>query len=164
MPGTVLWPDALPTMLPMVKDGLHKALADVLMRRSRAHFAFGPFSSAIQPVAKPIPCRFRPALRPFGRLQAHSCLRSHPALPIDNNHDEQQIRTWSTGRTNWLFAGTLLAGQRAAAITSLIQSAKLNGHDPYAYLRDVLTRLPTHKACDIDQLLPHLWQPPAHTP
>ena len=84
-----------------------------------------------------------------------------PALPIDNNHDEQQIRTWATGRKNWLFAGTLLAGQRAAAITSLIQSAKLNGHDPYAYLKDVLTRLPTHKDRDIDQLLPHIWLPPA---
>jgi transposase len=82
-----------------------------------------------------------------------------PALPIDNNHDEQQIRTWATGRRNWLFAGTLLAGQRAAAITSLIQSAKLNGHDPYVYLKDVLTRLPTHKDRDIDQLLPHIWQP-----
>ena len=65
----------------------------------------------------------------------------------------------ATGRKNWLFAGTLMAGQRAAAITSLIQSAKLNGHDPYAYLKDVLTRLPTHKAKDIDQLLPHMWQP-----
>lgn len=82
-----------------------------------------------------------------------------PALPIDNNHDEQQIRPWATGRKNWLFAGTLLAGQRAAAITSLIQSAKLNGHDPYAYLKDVLTRLPTHKARDIDELLPHRWMP-----
>lgn len=67
-----------------------------------------------------------------------------PALPIDNNHDEQQMRIWATGRKNWLFAGTLLAGQRAAAITSLIQSPKLNGHDPYMYLKDVLTRLPTH--------------------
>ncbi|MDP9095813.1 MAG: IS66 family transposase [Pseudomonadota bacterium] len=83
-----------------------------------------------------------------------------PALPIDNNHDEQQIRPWATGRKNWLFAGTLLAGQRAAAITSLIQSAKLNGHDPYAYLKDVLTRLPTHLARDIDELLPHRWTPP----
>ena len=81
------------------------------------------------------------------------------ALPIDNNHDEQQIRPWATGRKNWLFAGTLLAGQRAAAIMSLIQSAKLNGHDPYAYLKDVLTRLPTHKARDIDELLPHRWTP-----
>ena len=82
-----------------------------------------------------------------------------PALPIDNNHDEQQIRPWATGRKNWLFAGTLMAGQRAAAIMSLIQSAKLNGHDPYAYLRDVLTRLPTHLARDIDALLPHRWTP-----
>ena len=54
------------------------------------------------------------------------------------------MRIWATGRKNWLFAGTLLAGQRAAAITSLIQSPKLNGHDPYMYLKDVLTRLPTH--------------------
>jgi transposase len=82
-----------------------------------------------------------------------------PALPIDNNFDEQQIRPWATGRKNWLFAGTLMAGQRAAAIMSLIQSAKLNGHDPYAYIRDVLARLPTHPARDIDVLLPHRWAP-----
>ncbi|WP_425437207.1 IS66 family transposase [Limnohabitans curvus] len=80
-------------------------------------------------------------------------------LPIDNNHDEQQIRPWATGRKNWLFAGSLMAGQRAAAITSLIQSAKLNGLDPYMYLSDVLTRLPTHKASDIDLLMPHIWKP-----
>jgi hypothetical protein len=80
-------------------------------------------------------------------------------LPIDNNHDEQQIRPWATGRKNWLFAGTLAAGQRAAAITSLIQSAKLNGHDPYVYLKDVLERLPTQRASDIGQLLPHRWTP-----
>ncbi len=82
-----------------------------------------------------------------------------PALPIDNNHDEQQIRPWATGRKNWLFAGTLLAGQRAAAIMSLIQSVKLNGHDPYAYFKDVLQRLPTQRARDIDELLPHHWRP-----
>ena len=82
-----------------------------------------------------------------------------PRLPIDNNHDEQQIRPWATGRKNWLFAGTLAAGKRAAAITSLIQSAKLHGHDPYAYLKDVLERLPTHRAIEIDALLPHRWTP-----
>lgn len=80
-------------------------------------------------------------------------------LPIDNNHDEQQIRPWATGRKNWLFAGTLAAGQRAAAIVSLIQSAKLNGHDPYAYLKDVLERLPTQRASEVDALLPHRWAP-----
>jgi hypothetical protein len=62
-------------------------------------------------------------------------------------------------RKNWLFVGTLMAGQRAAAIMSLIQSAKLNGHDPYVYVKDVLTRLPTHLARDIDELLPHRWSP-----
>jgi hypothetical protein len=59
----------------------------------------------------------------------------------------------------WLFAGSLRAGQRAAAIMSLIQSAKLNGHDPYRYLKDILVRLPTHPASRIDELLPHRWQP-----
>ena len=80
-------------------------------------------------------------------------------LPIDNNHDEQQIRPWATGRKNWLFAGTLAAGKRAAAITSLLQTAKLNGHDPYEYIKDVLERLPTQRASQITELLPHRWSP-----
>lgn len=83
------------------------------------------------------------------------------AVPIDNNHIEQQIRPIALGRKNWLFAGSLRAGRRAAAVMSLIQSAKLNGHDPQAYLKDVLTRLPTHKVSAIDELLPHNWQPTA---
>jgi len=81
------------------------------------------------------------------------------AVPIDNNWAENQIRPWALGRKNWLFAGSLRSGKRAAAIMSLIQSARLNGHDPYAYLKDVLTRLPTQRASEIDQLLPHNWQP-----
>jgi transposase len=79
-------------------------------------------------------------------------------LPIDNNWIENQIRPIAIGRNNWLFAGSLRAGQRAAAVMSLIQSARMNGHDPYAYLKDVLTRLPTHKASHIEELLPHRWQ------
>ena len=80
-------------------------------------------------------------------------------LPVDNNWIENQIRPIAIGRNNWLFAGSLRAGQRAAAVMSLIQSARMNGHDPHAYLKDVLTRLPTHKASRIDELLPHRWQP-----
>ncbi|MDO8773367.1 MAG: IS66 family transposase, partial [Burkholderiaceae bacterium] len=79
-------------------------------------------------------------------------------LPVDNNHIENQIRPIAIGRNNWLFAGSLRAGKRAAAVMSLIQSAKLNGHDPYAYLKDVLTRLPTQRASMIGELLPHRWQ------
>jgi transposase len=50
-----------------------------------------------------------------------------------------------------------LAGQRAATV--MVQSAKLHGHDPWAYLNDVLTRLPTHLNSRIDEPLPHNWQP-----
>jgi len=81
------------------------------------------------------------------------------AIPIDNNRVENLIRPWALGRSNWLFAGSLRSGRRAAAIMSLIQSAKLNGHEPYAYLKDVLARLPTQKASAIDELLPHNWKP-----
>lgn len=80
-------------------------------------------------------------------------------LPVDNNHIENQIRPIAIGRNNWLFAGSLRAGQRGAAVMSLIQSARLNGHDPYAYLKDVLTRLPTQRASLVHELLPHRWQP-----
>jgi transposase len=80
-------------------------------------------------------------------------------LPVDNNWIENQIRPVAIGRANWLFAGSLRAGKRAAAVMSLIQSARMNGHDPFAYLKDILSRLPTHKASRIGELLPHRWQP-----
>lgn len=82
-------------------------------------------------------------------------------LPADNNQVENQIRPVAIGRSNWLFAGSLRAGKRAAAVMSLIHSAKLNGHDPYAYLGDVLERLPTQRASSVGELLPHRWQAPA---
>ena len=84
-------------------------------------------------------------------------------LPVDNNWIENQIRPIAIGRANWLFAGSLRAGKRAAAVMSLIQSARMNGHDPYAYLKDILTRLPTHKASRVGELLPHRWQPAVAT-
>ena len=64
------------------------------------------------------------------------------------------------GRKAWLFAGSELAGQHAAVVMSLAQSVKLNGHDPWVYLKDVLTRLPTRMNSCIDELLRHRWQPP----
>ena len=96
------------------------------------------------------------------RWQALTRFIDDGRLPIDNNWIENQMRPIAIGRKNWLFAGSLLAGQRAAAIMSLIQSAKLNGLDPHAYLRDVLRRLPTHKASQIGDLLPHRWAPGQH--
>ena len=80
------------------------------------------------------------------------------AVPIDNNHIENQMRPWALGRRNWLFIGSQLAGERAAVVMSLLQSAKLNGHEPWAYLKDVLTRLPMQLNSRIEELLPHRWQ------
>ena len=85
-------------------------------------------------------------------------LLDNAQMPIDNNAVENLIRPLAIGRKNWLFAGSEIAGRRGAAIMSLIHSAKLNGLDPQAYLKDVLERLPTQKAKDIDELLPHHWQ------
>jgi transposase len=95
----------------------------------------------------------------LGRWKALTRYIDDGDLPIDNNWLENRIRPVALGRSNWLFAGSLRAGQRAAVIMSLIQSAKLNGHDPYRYLKDVLERLPTQPASRIDELLPHRWQP-----
>ena len=80
-------------------------------------------------------------------------------LPMDNNRIENQIRPWAVGRKNWLFSGSLAAGARAADIMSLIQTAKMNGIEPMAYLTDVLTRLPTHPNSRIEELLPTRWRP-----
>jgi transposase len=97
-------------------------------------------------------------------LNAWDALTRHledGSVPIDNNFIERQIKPWAMGRRAWLFCGSELAGQRAAIVMSLVQSAKLNGHDPWAYLRDVLERLPGHPNSRIEELLPHRWQKPA---
>ena len=79
------------------------------------------------------------------------------AVSCHNNHLENLMRPWAMGRKAWLFAGSELAGQRAATVMSLVQSARLYGHDPWAYLKDVLTRLPSYSNQRIDELLPHRW-------
>ena len=81
------------------------------------------------------------------------------AVAIDNNLIERQIKPWKLGAKNWLFVGSELAGQRAAVVMSLVQSAKLNGLDPWAYLRDVLARIHTHPNHRLEELLPHHWRP-----
>jgi transposase len=93
----------------------------------------------------------------LGRWAALTRYLDDGELPIDNNHVENRIRPVALGRSNWLFAGSLRAGQRAATVMSLIQSAKLNGHDPYRYLKDVLERLPTQRASQLEELLPRRW-------
>ena len=75
-------------------------------------------------------------------------------LPIDNNPIENAIRPIAIGKKNWLFAGSERAGKRAAAIQSLLGTAKLNGMEPCAWLKDTLEKLPTWTNSRIDELLP----------
>jgi transposase len=75
-------------------------------------------------------------------------------LPIDNNPVENAIRPIAIGKKNWLFAGSERAGKRAAAIQSLIGTARLNGLDPAAWLRETLEKLPVWPHSRIDELLP----------
>lgn len=75
-------------------------------------------------------------------------------LPIDNNPTENCIRSIALGKKNWLFVGSLRAGQRAAAIQSLLGTAKLNGLDPAQWLLETLEKLPTWPNRRIDELLP----------
>jgi len=75
-------------------------------------------------------------------------------LPIDNNVIENDIRPIAIGKKNWLFVGSERAGQRAASIQTLLGTARLNGLDPAAWLKDTLEKLPTWPASRIDELLP----------
>jgi transposase len=78
-------------------------------------------------------------------------------LEISNNAAENAIRPITLGRKNWLFAGSDAGGDRAAIFYTLIRSAKLNGLEPEAWLRDVLTCIGEHPINRVDELLPWAW-------
>lgn len=80
-------------------------------------------------------------------------------LDMSNNAAERAIRPLTLGRKNWIFAGSDAGGERAAAIYTLVETAKLNGLDPEAYLRDVLGRIAEHPVNRIGELLPWSFAP-----
>jgi transposase len=131
-----------------IRQTQSRPVMETLQRWLQEHRAKVPEGSA---TAKAIDYSLR-------RWQALSGFIDNAQVPIDNNWIENQMRPVALGRKNWLFAGSLRAGQRAAAVMSLIQSAKLNGHDPHAYLKDVMEKLPSWPNSRIEELLPHRWQ------
>jgi transposase len=83
-----------------------------------------------------------------------------PMLEIDNNLAERTLRMVAVGRKNWMFAGSEAGAERAAVIYSLVASCKLNNIDPFAYFKDVLEKVTTCPASQIDTLLPSHWKTP----
>jgi transposase len=86
-------------------------------------------------------------------------------LEIDNNIAERALRGVAIGRRNWLFAGSHVGGERAAAIYTVIQTCKANGVEPQAYIADIIGRIADDwPASRWDELLPWNWNPPADQP
>lgn len=90
----------------------------------------------------------------LARWEALVRYRDDGRIEIDNNAAERSLRAVALGRKNYLFAGADSGGERAAAIYSLIGSAKLSGLDPEGYLRDVIARIAEHPINRIEALLP----------
>ena len=85
-------------------------------------------------------------------------------VPVDNNASESALRAAALGRRNFLFVGHDEGGEHLAGLDPLVATCEANGVNPAAYFTDVLVRLQTHPASQIDELLPHRWAPaPSNT-
>jgi transposase len=94
----------------------------------------------------------------LNRQDALRVFLEDPAVPLDTNHLERELRPIPMGRKNWLFAWTELGAEHVGIIQSLLCTCKLQGVDPYTYLVDVLQRVSVHPASDVLSLTPRLWK------
>ena len=95
----------------------------------------------------------------LNRWPAFTLFLDNGRVCMSNNAAERGLRGVALGRKSWLFCGSDRGGRRAAAMYSLIVSAKMNGVDPQAWLADVLARIAGHPAHRLDELLPWNWPP-----
>ena len=82
----------------------------------------------------------------------------NPAVPIDTNHLEREIRPIPLGRKNWMFCWTELGARTVGRIQSLLATCRLHQIDPYVYLVDVLQRIDSHPVLEVHLLTPRLWK------
>ncbi|MFK4532123.1 hypothetical protein ABIA00_000306 [Bradyrhizobium ottawaense] len=97
----------------------------------------------------------------LNRWKALSRFTEDGRLEMTNNAAERAIRPLTLGRRNWTFLGSDSGGERAAVFYTLIQTCKLNGINPEAYLADLIGRVSDHAANRIDELLPWNWRDPS---
>jgi hypothetical protein len=130
-----------------VRQELSKPLVEALqvyMREQRAKLSRGhDLAKAIDYILK--------------RWAAFTLFLDDGRVCLSNNAAERALRGIALGRKSWLFCGSDRGGERAAAMYSLIVSAKMNDVDPQAWLADVLSRIATHPAHRLDELLPWHW-------
>ncbi len=93
------------------------------------------------------------------RIDAFTRFLDDGRICLTNNAAERSLRSIAIGRKAWLFAGSERGGERAAAMFTLIETAKLNAVDPQAWLADVLARIADHRIADLAALLPWNWRP-----
>jgi transposase len=124
-------------------DGLHTFMSAQLARLARGH----DLVKAINYVLK--------------RWPAFTLFLEDGRVCLSNNAAERGLRGIALGRKSWLFCGSDRGGRRAAAMYSLIVTAKMNGVDPQAWLTDVLSRIAAHPAHRLEELLPWIWTPQA---
>ena len=91
------------------------------------------------------------------RIDAFTRFLEDGRICLSNNAAERELRAIALGRKSWLFAGSDRGGERAALMLTLIQTAKLNGVDPQAWLADMLARIADHAIHRLDELLPWSW-------
>jgi transposase len=103
---------------------------------------------------------------PFGQAARYALEREaglrvfldNPDVPLDTNQLEREIRPVALGRKNWLFCWTEVGARQVGIIYSVLASCRLQGGDPYVYLVDVLQRVDTHPALEVQLLTPRLWK------
>lgn len=93
----------------------------------------------------------------LGLWEALCCYLEDGRLEIDNNLLENAIRPTAIGKKNWLFVGHPAAGWKSAVIYSILGSCRRAGANPFEYLVDIFTRLPSMKASQVHELLPSRW-------
>jgi transposase len=105
---------------------------------------------------------------PFGQAARYALERegglrgflANPDVPLDTNQLERELRPVALGRKNWLFCWTEVGARQVGIIYRVLASCRLQGVDPYVYLVDVLQRVDTHAALEVQLLTPRLWKEP----